>query len=239
VWELFGERNGAGSLEELRRRVGRYRREPIAPGEDPAIGCVFMRDTVFFAEDEASGPPPGFASNLVRGRGYDLARGEAVEYFDVLITRLIGAHIEIDFSAPWHRPGPVYGDPRLAPQRLGQRAFRAVVLETYGRRCAVTGSRIRPALEAAHVRPLDKGGEHRVDNGLLLRSDLHRLFDAGYIGVDPSYRLHVSRRLRDEFSNGEQLYAMANQPIAVPVRRVDRPNHEFLEWHLDVVFKRS
>lgn len=47
----------------------------------------------------------------------------------------------------------------------------------------------------------------------------------------------MSRRLRDEFSNGEQLYAMANKPIAVPARRVDRPNRELLEWHLDVIFK--
>ena len=142
-----------------------------------------------------------------------------------------------DTSAPWHRPGPVYGEPRLVPQRLGQQSFQAVVLQAYGRHCAITGGKIRPVLQAAHVRPLPRGGEHRLDNGLLLRSDVHTLYDRGYLGVDPKFRLLVSPRLRQEFGNGEQFYARAGEPIAVPERRGDRPNREFLEWHLDEVFK--
>jgi putative restriction endonuclease len=175
----------------------------------------------------------------VQGRRYDLAKGEAVEYFDFLITKLLGVRIEIDFSEPWHRTGPVFCDPRLAPQRLGQSSFQAVVLDAYQRRCAITGSRIRPVLEAAHVLPVTRGGEHRTDNGLLLRSDIHKLYDDGYLGVDPKHRLLVSPRLRDEFGNGEQLYAIAGQPISVPARRGDRPNREFLERHLDEVYLRS
>jgi putative restriction endonuclease len=57
--------------------------------------------------------------------------------------------LEIDFPAPWHRQGPVFGDPRLAPYRLGQQAFQAVVLGAYERKCAITGSKIRPVLQAA------------------------------------------------------------------------------------------
>lgn len=237
AWEFFGQRNGTDTLAGLRRQVAQYRREPIGPMEDPIIGCVFVRDTRFFPADEPSEPPPDFAPNLVQGRRYDLAESAVTSYFDTLLTRLLGTRVEVDFSEPWHRPGPVYGDPRLAPQRLGQRSFQAVVLDTYGRRCAITGSRIRPVLEAAHVRPLPSGGEHRIDNGLLLRSDMHTLYDRGYLGVDPKYRLLVSPRLRDEFSNGEQLYAMAGHPISVPSRRADRPNGEFLEWHLDEVYR--
>lgn len=239
AWELFGERNGVNSLEELRRRVGRYRRQPIAPGDDPLIGCIFLRDTSFFPPEEVGDPPPDWKPNLVQGRGYDLAKGQAVEYVDLLITKLLGVRIEIDYSEPWHRPGPVYGDPRLAPQRLGQSSFQAVVLDAYQRRCAITGSRIRPVLEAAHVLPVTRGGEHRMDNGLLLRADIHKLFDKGYVGIDPKYRLMVSSRLRDEFGNGEQLYAISGQPISVPSRRGDRPNREFLERHLDEVFLQS
>jgi len=83
------------------------------------------------------------------------------------------------------------------------------------------------------------GGENRVDNGLLLRSDVHTMFDRGYLGVDPSYRLRVSPRLRDEFGNGGQFYAQAGHVIALPDRKIDRPQRGFLEWHLDVVFKAS
>ena len=112
-------------------------------------------------------------------------------------------------------------------------------LQRYHRRCAITGTKIWPALDAAHIRPVAQGGEHRIDNGLLLRSDVHTMFDRGYLGVDPSYRLQVSPRLRDEFGNGEQFYSKAGEVIALPDRKADRPYREFLEWHLDTVFRAS
>jgi putative restriction endonuclease len=116
-----------------------------------------------------------------------------------------------------------------------------VVLDAYQYRCAVTGDKIRPVLQAAHIRPLPLGGEHRLDNGLLLRSDVHTLYDRGYLGVDPKFRLVVSPRLREEFGNGEEFYARASSgdAITLPRRPVDRPNKEFLEWHLDEVFLAS
>ena len=65
------------------------------------------------------------------------------------------------------------------------------------------------------------------------------MFDWGYLGVDPSYQLLVSPRLRDEFGNGEHFYAKAGHVIALPDRKPDRPHREFLEWHLNTVFKAS
>jgi putative restriction endonuclease len=236
AWEFFGEANGAPSLEQLRIQVGRYRQKPIAAGEDPTIGCVLIRDAGFFPVEVLAPPPPDFAPNIVQGKGYDLAVEPRADYFNDLLQRLLGIPLEIDLTEPWHRPGPVYGDPRLAPGRLGQQAFQAVVLNAYSRRCAVTGEKIRPVLQAAHIRPLPWGGEHRLDNGLLLRSDVHTLFDRGYLGVDPKYRLLVSPRLRAEFDNGEQFYRRAGERIDLPKRRIDQPNAEFLEWHLDEVF---
>jgi hypothetical protein len=61
--------------------------------------------------------------------------------------------------------------------------------------------------------------------------------DRGYLGVDLKHRLLVSPRLRAEFGNGEQFYAKAGEQIALPAGRVDRPHKEFLEWHLDTMFK--
>ena len=152
---------------------------------------------------------------------------------------VLGVAVEFDLSRPWHRSGPVFGDLRLAPYRLGQQAFKAVVANAYQWRCAITGSKIRPALQAAHILPVKPayGGEHRVDNGLLLRSDVHVMFDHGYVSVDPSYRLRVSPRLRSEFGNGDSFYARAGEVIALPERRAYRPNPDFLQWHLDTVFK--
>lgn len=239
AWDMFRERNGASSLERMRSRIAHYRREAIGLHEDPVIGCVLVRDVTFFAEDMAQDPPPGFALNIVQGKGYDLGDSQAERYFADLMQLVLGQPIEFDFSRPWHSTGPVFGDPRLAPYRLAQQAFKAVVLDAYHGHCAVTGTKIRPVLQAAHVRPVTKGGENRLDNGLLLRSDVHTLFDAGYLAVDPQHKLRVSPRLRTDFGNGEEFYAQAGQVIALPDRKVDRPNREYLEWHLDTVYKAS
>jgi putative restriction endonuclease len=239
AWEFFGEENGASTEDEMRIRISRYRRQPTRPGEDPKIGCLFVRDVRFFPDEAAMAPPPGFARNVVQGKSYDLADPSVAPYFAELLDLLLGGAVEIDLSQPWHRPGPVFGDPRLAPYRLGQRSFQAVVLDAYHRRCAITGTHIPPVLQAAHIRPVTSGGQHRLDNGLLLRSDVHTLFDRGYLGIDPRYRLLVSPRLRQDFSNGDQYYAQAGEVVDLPDRRVDRPSSEFLEWHLDEVFKAS
>jgi putative restriction endonuclease len=50
----------------------------------------------------------------------------------MLLQLLLGAVVELDFRQPWRRPWPVFGDPRLAPYRLGQRSFQAVVLDALG-----------------------------------------------------------------------------------------------------------
>ena len=239
AWQLFGEANGVDSIEQMRARIGQYRRTPIGADEDPAIGCLFVRDVRFFAEDATVAAPPLFARNIVQGKSYDLADQNVAPYFEELLYMVLGTAVEVDFSEPWHRSGPVFGDPRLAPYRLGQGSFKAVVLSAYHRRCAISGTHIPPVLQAAHIRPVTSGGEHRLDNGLLLRSDVHTLFDQGYVGVDPRYRLVVSPRLREEFGNGEQFYARAGRVIDLPDRRADRPQREFLEWHLDEVFKAS
>jgi putative restriction endonuclease len=239
AWEYFGEANGASDLEQMRARIAHYRHAPADVGEDPVIGCLFVRDVRFFPADTAAAPPPSFARNIVQGKSYELADPAVAPYFQELIQFLLGTPVELDFTQPWHRTGPVFGDPRLAPYRLGQRSFQAVVLDAYHRRCAITGTHITPVLQAAHIRPVTAGGEHRLDNGLLLRSDVHTLFDRGYLGVDPRYRLLVSRRLREDFENGDQFYARAGQIIDLPEHRVDRPQREFLEWHLGEVFQAS
>ena len=107
----------------------------------------------------------------------------------------------------------------------------------YARHCAVTQHKIVPTLQAAHILPVSSGGQHRIDNGILLRSDVHTLFDRGYIGIDNDYRLRVSLRLRTEFGNGDELYAKEGQVVALPALNQNRPSLEFLSWHLEKVFR--
>jgi Predicted restriction endonuclease len=235
AWEIFQEANGTTGLAQMRQRISHYRKQPISDIEDPIIGCILLRDVRFFASPMA--PPPDFAPNIVQGKTYDLARDPSADYFNRLVARLLNEPDNMAASSgTWHRDGPVLGDPRLVPQRLGQRAFQAVVLNAYRHQCAITGSRLRPTLQAAHIRPVKEGGRHRLDNGILLRSDVHTLFDRGYLSIDPDYRLRVSSRLRKEFDAGDEFYQREGHKIALPENRRDYPDPEVLSWHLREVF---
>jgi putative restriction endonuclease len=131
-----------------------------------------------------------------------------------------------------------YGAEYLARGRLGQGAFRVLVTDAYERRCAVTGEKTLPVLEAAHIRPFALKGPHRVSNGLLLRSDLHTLFDLGYVTVTPNLHLEVSQRLKTEWQNGREYYAHHGQPLRVqPAALESRPGREFLTWHNENTFR--
>ena len=130
-------------------------------------------------------------------------------------------------------PAKRYGPPTLIQPRLGQGAFRIVVTDAYERRCAVSGERVLPVLEAVHVRPYAEGGLHQLDNGLLLRSDLHTLFDRGYITVTPDRHVEVSKRIREEFENGHEYYALQGSVIRSPKLGIPQPAVQNLQWHND------
>jgi putative restriction endonuclease len=133
------------------------------------------------------------------------------------------------------RAGPInvsrYGEPVLIRPRFGQGAFRIGVTGVYQRRCAITGERTLPILDAAHIRPYGAGGEHEISNGLLLRTDVHRLFDLGYVTVSGDGRFEVGRRLKMDFENGRLYYEMHGRPIALPEEIDQRPSRDALEWH--------
>jgi putative restriction endonuclease len=122
-------------------------------------------------------------------------------------------------------------------QRLGQGAFRILITDAYERRCAITREKALPVLDAAHIRPVADGGSHRLDNGLLLRSDVHTLFDRGYITVTPEHRVRVSRRLKADFDNGEHYYQLEGSALWIPRGTEAQPRGDLLEWHADTVFK--
>jgi putative restriction endonuclease len=130
----------------------------------------------------------------------------------------------------------MFGDPVLVRQRLGQGSFRVLVTDLYERRCAITRERALPVLQAAHIRPVARDGRHQTTNGLLLRSDVHTLFDRGYVTVTPGYKVRVSGRLKKDFDNGEEYRKLAERELWLPSRAEDRPDPELLEWHADSVF---
>lgn len=228
AWSTFGEANGVASLRDFRAKISSLRGD----GEiNPVIGCTVLTQP-FYLEDHAFlAPPNDWASNIVTGKSYDAAAGEGLRLFEqakaaILSTRPISMDNIVSEGAPR------YGDERLMRPRLGQGGFRIVVMDEYERRCAITGERTLPVLEAVHIQPYSEEGPHEVSNGLFLRSDLHTLFDRGYITITNDLRVEVSRRIREEFSNGRDYYALHGRELKVlPVNRAHRPSPTFLEWH--------
>jgi putative restriction endonuclease len=93
----------------------------------------------------------------------------------------------------------------------------------------------RHVLDAAHIKPYSKGGEHVVNNGLLLWQDLHTLFDRGYLTVTPEYKVEVSQRIKEEFNNGKEYYALHGTKLGVP-ESIAFPDSGLLEWHNERIF---
>jgi putative restriction endonuclease len=112
-----------------------------------------------------------------------------------------------------------------------------LVTEAYQRRCAITGEKTLPVLHAAHIKPYSLNGPHAVSNGILLRQDLHTLFDRGYLTVTDDYHVEVSRRIKEDYGNGRDYYALrGKQLLEIPKSVQDRPAREYLRWHNEEVY---
>jgi predicted restriction endonuclease len=100
-----------------------------------------------------------------------------------LSTAAKRATIQGDFD-PHNLEEAVVKATRAVTQRRGQPQFREALLAAYGSRCAITGCDAKEALEAAHILPYRGEETNHVQNGLLLRADIHTLFDLGLIAID-------------------------------------------------------
>ena len=101
----------------------------------------------------------------------------------------------------------------------------------YGRRCTISGERTLSILDAAHTQSFGEGGGHETSNGLLLRTDIHRLFDLGYATVSLDRRFEVSRRLKADFDNGRHDYDLHGTALRDPEPRCEPPTAAALAWH--------
>jgi putative restriction endonuclease len=233
AWECFGPGNGAATFQEMAARLIaiRVQNDIRGSGDLKQIGCIILADAVFFPPGMWIPQPTDWGRQNMRYKGYDLRVGEGLRIWRGCLERrgLLGPSgpLESTVDQPPHR----YGSPSFVAPRLGQGTFRIAVTEAYDRACAVTQEHSLPALEAAHIKPFALEGPNAVSNGLLLRSDLHRLFDRGYITVTPDYRLEVSKLLKEHFHNGKSYYPLHGREIIVPRAISQRPDLELLRWH--------
>ena len=243
AWECFGEMNGAPNFESMIERIVRLRG---GGGEsdrlgDFKIGCVMIKAPIFFPEAEWITPPVDWAkTGIQQGKTYSIVSGEGQRVLEECLSRAKNSmrYWNVERSAEVVAEGaPRYGAPISVRPRLGQGLFSLAVRDAYHGACAVTGEHSSPVLEAAHIMPYGRGGQHRIDNGILLRSDLHRLYDRGYVTVTPEYEFKVGESLRKEFSNGRSYYGLAGSKITIPTEIAWQPDRDMLNWHATSLFK--
>jgi hypothetical protein len=131
-----------------------------------------------------------------------------------------------------HQNAQALPEPRWTYQQIrlrqGQPGFRRRLLEAYDGRCAVTGTDVVDVLEAAHIEPHAQGGSMETSNGLLLRADLHTMFDLGLLAIDTSsWTVALHPRVRGT-RTGSQLHGRA---VRLPARQDDRPSLDALDKH--------
>ena len=115
---------------------------------------------------------------------------------------------------------------RAVVLRRGQPGFRAKLLQAYRHRCAVTGCAVVDVLEAAHIVPYRGDHTQRVDNGLLLRTDIHTLFDLGRLWIDAEMKVRVCPSLLQT-----DYASLDGVSLALPEKPEDRPHPDHLESH--------
>jgi putative restriction endonuclease len=238
AWSLFGWKNGDPFEAAFLQRIGEYRQADLL---DPRVArtplaCMVLRDSRFWPRQRwiPWGEPEGWQRNIVQGKTE--SHPDRAAHLLAEVTR--DAHsVEVEREL-----GPRFAlldaDERRVIEarsvvREGQGTFRARVLDAYGRRCAITGERTEIVLDAAHIQPYLGPRSNHVQNGLALTSELHTLFDRGYVTISPDYRTHVSPALRARWQNGRRYYAFDGAPLAkLPDDPDARPSVEALEWRL-------
>jgi len=250
AWDAFERKNGADTQHELWRMIDAKRKDGQL---NPSIGCTILNEPFFFERRDWIPAPRDWAKAIVQGKGYQTEEAIGGEIWGQVMDRLAvyrAAQIGTEAGAEELAPAGAgltgdgaaaaasgYGAEYLTRARLGQGAFRVLVTGAYHRRCAITGEKTLPVLEAAHIRPFAAEGPNRTSNGLLLRSDLHILFDRGYLTVTPDHHVEVSRRIKEEFDNGRQYYPLHGKPlVSLPQALNEMPDSDFLAWHNEEVY---
>jgi putative restriction endonuclease len=131
AWEVFGPKNGAASLDDLRAAL-----EPLTGnvGLGTEIGCTVLANSFFLQHEDWIAIPSGFASNIVRGKFFESDSGDGAAIWAALEARLAADRYEraddrLIATTSAATPHEKWGNPVLVKPRLGQSSFRVLVTD--------------------------------------------------------------------------------------------------------------
>lgn len=238
AWEAFGNKNGTPDYISFAQAIHKYRKSDRKTEPDPVIGCIILTAPFFFDRADWIPVPPDWKPNIVQGKTYSSDSFAGRSLHQQVEERLKRSQYNnSDTNIICEPNGNRYGSGHIAFPRLGQGAFRVMVTEAYHRRCAISGEKTLPVLEAAHIQPYSQQGPHNPSNGLLLRQDIHTLFDRGYLTISEDLHVEVSKRIKEDFGNGREYYSFHGRHLLeLPDNLQERPSSQFIRWHNENVY---
>lgn len=234
AWEAFGISNGANDWFELKERIYKYRRTNRTSEPDPNIGCIILSTPFYFDEADWIPIPANWNRSIVQGKTYDTSEPYGSQLYQAIQDTLNKTNNNLLIKDV---PNSRYGKEQIIKPRIGQGTFKVLITDAYHRRCAITGEKTLPVLEAAHIKPYSLNGPHEIYNGLLLRKDFHTLLDRGYITINKEYYIEVSHRIKDDFGNGREYYKHHGTKLNILPEKIEKlPSKLFLEWHNENIY---
>jgi putative restriction endonuclease len=229
AWDEFGLANGVPSLEGLVSRTKHYVEKNTHRTEDlpnPTIGCIVLIDPVFLSPRNFIDPAAAglsFPKQVVKHKYFTndaLAKLVHLPEPKASVFKLLDSEAKRAYKAVNEKDRP------------GQTQFRADVLNAYSESCCVFGKVPLEVLEAAHIQPYINVESNHRQNGLALRVDLHKLFDAGLIAIDDDFVILVSSKM-----DGTLYETLRGRKISLPQALEYAPSKEALAFHRRTRFR--
>ena len=230
AWRLYGTGNGVSTESALVSLTRQYsEKNSLHPVTDvhSVIGGVILSNVEFYDDDEYLDPAQ---------MGLDFKRQIVkFKYFDGSLVGSLGLEALPPTSEDEFRPiasEPTEYSKQRRKKRRGQQLFRSRLMEAYGGKCAVTGESHERVLEATHIEPYINISSNHIQNGMLLRVDIHRLMDEGLLALDNDLKLLVSSKL-----DSSSYVAYRGVQINLSSKTAERPSTHAVRMHREERFQ--
>ncbi|MCY4160387.1 MAG: HNH endonuclease [Flavobacteriaceae bacterium] len=242
AWQYFGKKNGFDTYIEFKNRIFSHNYSHGSSSDNPKIGNIILTDPIFFNQSQWIEPPVDWSSNIVSYKLYSTEDHVGKILWHQIEDTLNQYHFfdrKPDEKSPFkiETPKDDFQKRYLSKVRYGQSSFRMSLTNAYDKRCVISGVDVLPVLEAAHIKPYASSGPHFVSNGLLLKSDIHELFDTGYITITNEMKIEVSKKLQHKYERGELYHNRYHgQKLILPESIKEKPAQTFIDWHNQNVY---
>lgn len=219
AWNKYGYKNGCASKKELIERLDSYKASNSTDERsvtETEIGCIVLTNAMYFDDDkfmDLDNYEIDFSRFIVK-----------IKYFNELdpLETEINATIK-DFEL-LPATSEKLKKSRLVTERKGQGNFRAIITRAYSNKCCITNESTPELVEAAHIQSYIDENSNHVKNGLLLRVDLHKLYDNGLMYIDESFVIHISPEVKSAYYR-----ELNGKTISLPTNLNDYPSKDALK----------